>query len=182
MVYTKNITVRPEEAAQRPSRRAVQLVYSQEFATREEALASERQIKGWSRKKKETLLQGDWKTLSICVLRDGRCAASSGRTVIFCHVQRHNTIKCSKSYKNIINFSAYCLEVFMGIVKISDELHDAAKLMAKAMSRSINSQAEYWMRIGKLIEENPSITYAEVLKILVNQAVLDNNDYVSEDA
>ena len=70
----------------------------------------------------------------------------------------------------------------MGIVKISDELHEAAKLMAKAMSRSINSQAEYWMRIGKLIEENPSITYAEVLKILVGQASLDNNDYVSEDA
>lgn len=70
----------------------------------------------------------------------------------------------------------------MGIVKISDELHEAAKLMAKAMSRSINSQAEYWMRIGKLIEENPSITYAEVLKILVNQASLDNIDYVSEEA
>jgi hypothetical protein len=70
----------------------------------------------------------------------------------------------------------------MGIVKISDELHEAAKLMAKAMSRSINSQAEYWMRIGKLIEENPSITYAEVLKILVGQASLDKGDYVSEDA
>ena len=70
----------------------------------------------------------------------------------------------------------------MGIVKISDELHETAKLMAKAMSRSINSQAEYWMRIGKLIEENPSITYADVLKILVNQASLDKIDYVSEDA
>jgi ParD-like antitoxin of type II ParDE toxin-antitoxin system len=70
----------------------------------------------------------------------------------------------------------------MGIVKISDELHEAAKLMAKAMNRSINSQAEYWMRIGKLIEENPSITYAEVLKILVGQASLDTGDYVSEDA
>ena len=70
----------------------------------------------------------------------------------------------------------------MGIVKISDELHEATKLMAKAMSRSINSQAEYWMRIGKLIEENPSITHAEVLKILIGQASQDDNDYVSEDA
>jgi len=70
----------------------------------------------------------------------------------------------------------------MGIVKISDELHEAAKLMAKAMSRSINSQAEYWMRIGKLIEENPSITYTEALKILINQASVDQNDYVIEDA
>lgn len=70
----------------------------------------------------------------------------------------------------------------MGIVKISDELHEATKLMAKAMSRSINSQAEYWMRVGKLIEENPSITYAEVLKILINQVSLDHSDYVNEDA
>lgn len=69
----------------------------------------------------------------------------------------------------------------MGIVKISDELHEAAKIMAKAMSRSINSQAEYWMRIGKIVEENPAITYPDVLKILVNQAQSSEIDYVSED-
>lgn len=70
----------------------------------------------------------------------------------------------------------------MGIVKISDELHEAAKLMAKAMSRSINSQAEYWIRIGKLVEENPTATYSEILKILVSQASLGEIQYVSEDA
>lgn len=70
----------------------------------------------------------------------------------------------------------------MGIVKISDELHDAAKLMAKAMSRSINSQAEYWMRIGKIIEENPAITYSDVLKMLVNQASSESHDYADQDA
>ena len=58
----------------------------------------------------------------------------------------------------------------MGIVKIADDLHEAAKLMAKAMSRSINSQAEYWMRIGKLIEENPQMTYKEVYETLIHQA------------
>lgn len=70
----------------------------------------------------------------------------------------------------------------MGIVKISDELHEATKLMAKAMSRSINSQAEYWIRVGKLAEENPTITYPEILKILVNQASLGELQYVSEDS
>jgi hypothetical protein len=70
----------------------------------------------------------------------------------------------------------------MGIVKISDELHDAAKLMAKAMSRSINSQAEYWMRIGKIIEQNPAITYSDVLKMLVNQASSESHDYADQDA
>ncbi len=38
----------------------VSLVWSQEFATRHEALAAERQIKGWSRAKKEALIAGDW--------------------------------------------------------------------------------------------------------------------------
>ena len=45
-------------------RRPVELVFSQEFATREEALASERQIKGWSRKKKEAMMRGDWAEVS----------------------------------------------------------------------------------------------------------------------
>jgi putative endonuclease len=40
-------------------RRPLQLVFSQEFQTREEALASERQIKGWSRKKKEAMMKGN---------------------------------------------------------------------------------------------------------------------------
>ena len=70
----------------------------------------------------------------------------------------------------------------MGIVKISDELHEATKLMARAMSRSINSQAEFWIRIGKVAEDNPSITYPEILKILVNQASIGEIHYVSEDA
>ena len=70
----------------------------------------------------------------------------------------------------------------MGIVKISDELHDAAKIMAKAMSRSVNSQAEYWLRIGKVIEENPSFTYTDAIHFLVNQATLETHDDVSENA
>ena len=37
----------------------VELVWSQEFPTRYEALASERQIKGWSRAKKLALIRGD---------------------------------------------------------------------------------------------------------------------------
>jgi predicted GIY-YIG superfamily endonuclease len=42
----------------------VEMVFSQAFATREEALASERQIKGWSRKKKEAMIAGDWARVS----------------------------------------------------------------------------------------------------------------------
>ena len=42
------------------SRRPVVLVWQQDFATREEALAAERRVKGWSRAKKEALIAGDW--------------------------------------------------------------------------------------------------------------------------
>jgi len=42
----------------------IQLVYTQDFPTREEALAAERQLKGWSRRKKEAFINGDWTALS----------------------------------------------------------------------------------------------------------------------
>ena len=45
-------------------RRPLQLAFSQDFPTREEALASKQQIKGWSRKKKEAMLRGDWAEVS----------------------------------------------------------------------------------------------------------------------
>ena len=45
-------------------RRPVVLVHVQEFPTREEALAAERQVKGWSRAKKQALIDGDWGEVS----------------------------------------------------------------------------------------------------------------------
>ncbi len=45
------------------SRLPVTLVWSQAFETRDEALAAERQIKGWGRRKKEALTRGDWKAI-----------------------------------------------------------------------------------------------------------------------
>ena len=40
-------------------RRPVEVVYVDTFATRDEAFNAERQIKGWSRRKKEALISGD---------------------------------------------------------------------------------------------------------------------------
>ena len=42
----------------------VTLVWSDRFPTRDEAFAAERQIKGWSRAKKEALIAGDWSRIS----------------------------------------------------------------------------------------------------------------------
>jgi predicted GIY-YIG superfamily endonuclease len=46
------------------TRLPVVLLFSQEFPSREEALAAERQIKGWSRRKKEVFMRGDWAEVS----------------------------------------------------------------------------------------------------------------------
>ena len=45
-------------------RRPVALAWTQEVSTREEALAAERQLKGWTRAKKQALIAGDWAALS----------------------------------------------------------------------------------------------------------------------
>jgi predicted GIY-YIG superfamily endonuclease len=45
-------------------RRPVRLIWSQEFATRSEALAAELRIKNWNRAKKEALARGDFDQLS----------------------------------------------------------------------------------------------------------------------
>jgi predicted GIY-YIG superfamily endonuclease len=45
------------------SRRPVELVWSEEVATYHEALTHERQIKGWSRAKKEALIRGDFQAI-----------------------------------------------------------------------------------------------------------------------
>lgn len=42
----------------------VKLVWSEVFPSRYEALAAERQIKGWSRSKKMALIRGDWAEIS----------------------------------------------------------------------------------------------------------------------
>ena len=61
------------------SRLPLKLAFSQDFPTREEALNSERQIKGWSRKKKEALIRGDWKEISrLASLKSTHPSTGSG--------------------------------------------------------------------------------------------------------
>jgi putative endonuclease len=46
-------------------RRPIVLVWTESFSTRDEALAAERRIKGWSRAKKKALIQGDWDRIKV---------------------------------------------------------------------------------------------------------------------
>ena len=52
----------------------------------------------------------------------------------------------------------------MGIVKISDELHEEVRTTSAVMERSINSQAEFWLKIGRLAEQNPTLNFEEILE------------------
>jgi putative endonuclease len=46
------------------TRLPIEVVYIQTFGTRGEALESERQLKKWSRRKKEALIEENWSNLS----------------------------------------------------------------------------------------------------------------------
>jgi predicted GIY-YIG superfamily endonuclease len=50
-------------------RRPLEIVYACECETREAAIARELQLKGWSRAKKEALMQGDWDRLRLLARR-----------------------------------------------------------------------------------------------------------------
>ncbi|QEL55344.1 ParD-like family protein [Chromobacterium paludis] len=55
----------------------------------------------------------------------------------------------------------------MGIVKISEQMHDNLRTASEALSRSINSQAEHWLRIGMLAELHPDLRYSEICQLLL---------------
>lgn len=54
----------------------------------------------------------------------------------------------------------------MGIVKISNEIHDQLRRASTVFDRSLNSQAEHWIKIGMLAEMHPAINYEEIRNLL----------------
>lgn len=51
----------------------------------------------------------------------------------------------------------------MGIVKIADALHEELRKASVVMCRSINAQAEFWMKVGMLAEANPGLSFTEIM-------------------
>ena len=62
------------------NRRPVELVWQGEFETREGAIAFEQQVKGWSRAKKEALIEGDWERVRELAHSSSGASTSSART------------------------------------------------------------------------------------------------------
>ena len=61
----------------------------------------------------------------------------------------------------------------MGIVKISDHLHEEIRKASSVMVSSINAQAEYWIKIGMLAEANPTMTFTQILSEEMKHADVD---------
>ena len=66
----------------------------------------------------------------------------------------------------------------MGIVKINDDLHADVRRASAVMCRSINAQAEFWMKIGMLAEANPSLSYNDILKMQLDEADAGSPDVI----
>lgn len=66
----------------------------------------------------------------------------------------------------------------MGIVKISDQMHENLRVASNALSRSINAQAEHWMRVGMLTEMHPQLDYREICQLLIRAELAGGLDIV----
>lgn len=64
----------------------------------------------------------------------------------------------------------------MGIVKISEDMHENLRISSNALSRSINAQAEHWMRIGMLAELYPDLDHHAICRLLIRAEQLGGLD------
>lgn len=60
-------------------------------------------------------------------------------------------------------------------VRLPDQLVKDAKAVGGVMSRSGARQIEHWVKIGKIAEENPDLTYEFIRDILIAKTELDSD-------
>ena len=60
----------------------------------------------------------------------------------------------------------------MGIVKIDNDLHEDVRRASAVMCRSINAQAEFWIKMGRLAEANPTLSFNDIVKMQLEAADL----------
>ena len=57
----------------------------------------------------------------------------------------------------------------MATVKLSKNIITEAKIISKALNRSLAGQIEHWAKIDRLAEENSDLTYEFIKSILIAQ-------------
>lgn len=66
-------------------------------------------------------------------------------------------------------YETYTIHIFtppgppIGIVNIDDTLHDQLRRACTVSSRSINAQANFWIRVGMLCEMNPTLSFQDIV-------------------
>ena len=63
----------------------------------------------------------------------------------------------------------------MGILKISEQMHENLRTTSAALSRTINAQAEHWLRVGMLAELNPNLSYGDICQLLIRASQSEND-------
>ena len=58
-------------------------------------------------------------------------------------------------------------------------MHENLRVAGNALSRSINAQAEHWMRIGMLAEMHPHLDHRELSQMLVRAELAGGLDLVA---
>ena len=66
----------------------------------------------------------------------------------------------------IIIFWEFCMAI---LIKLSNKIVAQAKTISKQEHRSIDEQIEHWVKIGKIVEENPDLTYEFIQKLLITR-------------
>ena len=52
-------------------------------------------------------------------------------------------------------------------VRLDDEFLESVRPAAKTYRRSIPKQIEHWSEIGKVAEQNPSLTYHQICELIM---------------
>jgi len=60
------------------------------------------------------------------------------------------------------------------VVRISNNIVEKARIRSKVENRSLAGQIEYWVKIGKIAEENPDLSFIQIKEILIGLEQLDN--------
>lgn len=55
-------------------------------------------------------------------------------------------------------------------VRLDQDLIEKATIMAKALDRTPPKQIEHWAKIGKMMEDNPELSYAFVREAVIAEA------------
>ena len=61
-------------------------------------------------------------------------------------------------------------------VKLSATIIAEARIMAKALNRSVAGQIEHWAKIGKIAEENPDLTYEFIKNLLIAEQEVEQGE------